>query len=153
MCSIFSKQNENNRTGRNWIRKMATKQQSDYQHFYKMFDIYVKLALIIVSICMLINIANCEYENTWNFYYEQPCCGNVNGHHIRHHRGNYYHLKLKQLKIHLLQWQIYFHKFTQLILIERPFAVASPFLRCAEFSVFIQKQSSPYVIFARRTIA
>uniref|UniRef100_A0A182T0C1 Secreted protein n=1 Tax=Anopheles maculatus TaxID=74869 RepID=A0A182T0C1_9DIPT len=37
-----------------------------------------------------------DYENTWNFYYEQPCCGsgqsNVAGigfngqHHLRHHR-------------------------------------------------------------------
>uniref|UniRef100_A0A182TTT2 Uncharacterized protein n=1 Tax=Anopheles melas TaxID=34690 RepID=A0A182TTT2_9DIPT len=38
-----------------------------------------------------------DYENTWNFYYEQPCCGSgqsnvggisINGqHHLRHHRG------------------------------------------------------------------
>lgn len=32
----------------------------------------------------------CDYENTWNFYYEQPCCGgNNNGqHHLRHHRDH-----------------------------------------------------------------
>lgn len=37
---------------------------------------------------LIINIVNCEYENTWNFYYEQQCCGNSNGHHLRHHKGN-----------------------------------------------------------------
>ncbi|KAJ6642294.1 Semaphorin-2A, partial [Pseudolycoriella hygida] len=30
-----------------------------------------------------------DYENTWNFYYEQPCCGNTNGqHHLRHHKDH-----------------------------------------------------------------
>lgn len=36
----------------------------------------------------LIDHAFGDYENTWNFYYEQPCCGNTNGqHHLRHHKG------------------------------------------------------------------
>lgn len=46
---------------------------------------------IIVSILLLglTELAFGDYENTWNFYYEQPCCGNTNGqHHLRHHKGS-----------------------------------------------------------------
>lgn len=47
----------------------------------------VALVLIILS---LVDLAVSDYENTWNLYYEQPCCGgSSNGHHIRHHRGNF----------------------------------------------------------------
>uniref|UniRef100_A0A182NI72 Secreted protein n=1 Tax=Anopheles dirus TaxID=7168 RepID=A0A182NI72_9DIPT len=48
-----------------------------------------------------------DYENTWNFYYEQPCCGsgqsNVGGigftgqHHLRHHRELHAKKKAKNL--------------------------------------------------------
>lgn len=43
--------------------------------------------------CTIIDTATCDYENTWNFYYEQPCCGsgssNSGPHHLRHHRGKF----------------------------------------------------------------
>lgn len=44
---------------------------------------------IILVIFLIIDVGLSEYENTWNFYYEQPCCGNSNGHHLRHHKGKY----------------------------------------------------------------
>lgn len=28
------------------------------------------------------------YENTWNLYYEQPCCGS-SGHGYKHHKGGW----------------------------------------------------------------
>lgn len=43
----------------------------------------------ILALLIIINIVNCEYENTWNFYYEQQCCSSSNGHHLRHHKGKY----------------------------------------------------------------
>uniref|UniRef100_A0A182FE95 Uncharacterized protein n=1 Tax=Anopheles albimanus TaxID=7167 RepID=A0A182FE95_ANOAL len=55
----------------------------------------VLLLLLLVSV-QLQGIAG-DYENTWNFYYEQPCCGSgqsnsglgLNGqHHLRHHRAD-----------------------------------------------------------------
>lgn len=46
---------------------------------------------------LIVNIVNCEYENTWNFYYEQQCCSSSNGHHLRHHKGKY-QFKLKTLR-------------------------------------------------------
>lgn len=48
---------------------------------------YIYMLLVLILITFLDNVSS-DYENTWNFYYEQPCCGNVNGqHHLRHHRG------------------------------------------------------------------
>lgn len=44
--------------------------------------------LVLVLVLSLVDLAVSDYENTWNLYYEQPCCANINGHHIRHHRGN-----------------------------------------------------------------
>lgn len=52
----------------------------------------VMKVLIGAMFVMLISVDYilCDYENTWNFYYEQPCCGNTNGqHHLRHHKGNW----------------------------------------------------------------
>lgn len=51
------------------------------------------IAVIVgVLVLSLVDLAVCDYENTWNFYYEQPCCGGSTNshHHIRHHRGNCY---------------------------------------------------------------
>lgn len=42
---------------------------------------------IAIILLLVIDIGICEYENTWNFYYEQPCCSNTNSHHLRHHKG------------------------------------------------------------------
>lgn len=44
---------------------------------------------IILVLFLTIDVGFSEYENTWNFYYEQPCCSNSNGHHLRHHKGKY----------------------------------------------------------------
>lgn len=32
-------------------------------------------SLLLAAVAIMIPAANAEYENTWNFYYEQPCCG------------------------------------------------------------------------------
>uniref|UniRef100_A0A1B0CZW5 Uncharacterized protein n=1 Tax=Phlebotomus papatasi TaxID=29031 RepID=A0A1B0CZW5_PHLPP len=46
-----------------------------------------KLIPCLMVLLLLVDTAQSDYENTWNFYYEQPCCGNTNGqHHLRHHR-------------------------------------------------------------------
>lgn len=46
---------------------------------------------VIIFTSIIIDTIVSEYENTWNFYYEQPCCNLLIGqHHVRHHRGNYY---------------------------------------------------------------
>lgn len=47
---------------------------------------------VLLTFCFVLDTAHCDYENTWNFYYEQPCCGNPTGfsaHHVRHHRGEF----------------------------------------------------------------
>lgn len=47
---------------------------------------------VLLTFCFVLDTALCDYENTWNFYYEQPCCGNPTGfssHHVRHHRGEF----------------------------------------------------------------
>uniref|UniRef100_A0A336MJD2 CSON000679 protein n=1 Tax=Culicoides sonorensis TaxID=179676 RepID=A0A336MJD2_CULSO len=51
------------------------------------------LLAFLFLFCILIDTVTCDYENTWNFYYEQPCCGtggtsNSGPHHLRHHRDN-----------------------------------------------------------------
>lgn len=69
-----------------------------YQQHFKQFStmdrkylsnrgLYLQFIFITLILCLMIDISVCDYENTWNFYYEQPCCGNSNGHHLRHHRG------------------------------------------------------------------
>lgn len=46
----------------------------------------------IILVLLLIKLSSSAgYENTWNFYYEQPCCSNSNSHHLRHHKGKYLH--------------------------------------------------------------
>lgn len=37
-----------------------------------------------------VDYARADYENTWNLYYEPPCCTGAAaavGHHLRHHKG------------------------------------------------------------------
>lgn len=57
------------------------------------------LSLFLILACMTPG-AFSEYENTWNFYYEQPCCGSTPSHETpsnsingqvphRFHRGRY----------------------------------------------------------------
>lgn len=52
------------------------------------------MLVVFTLLCfILIDTATCDYENTWNFYYEQPCCGSSSSsstpHHLRHHRGKF----------------------------------------------------------------
>lgn len=49
------------------------------------------LWISVFSVLALLDYSvRADYENTWNSYFEQPCCGNNNGqqHHLRHHKGN-----------------------------------------------------------------
>ncbi|KAL5285645.1 Sema-2a.2 family protein [Megaselia abdita] len=42
-----------------------------------------------IFLTLFVEYAYSDYENTWNLYYEQPCCGSTNGqHHMRHHRDH-----------------------------------------------------------------
>lgn len=50
-------------------------------------DLLLLFTHFIIVLLLKVDIGICEYENTWNFYYEQPCCSNSNGHHLRHHKG------------------------------------------------------------------
>lgn len=57
---------------------------------FKYLSFKMSSCLVVVGVLFLLVIDNvyCDYENTWNFYYEQPCCGSPSGqHHLRHHRG------------------------------------------------------------------
>lgn len=49
------------------------------------------LGSILVLLLLSSGMVRADYENTWNFYYEQPCCGGSSSggaqHHLRHHRG------------------------------------------------------------------
>lgn len=64
---------------------------------------------IILVLFLLIDVGLSEYENTWNFYYEQPCCGNSNGHHLRHHKGKYVlaYMMICYYKINYLLFALY----------------------------------------------
>lgn len=53
------------------------------------------LLLMLMTFC--VKNASCDYENTWNFYYEQPCCGNEVSNYAKHKRGKLYIFFLKQI--------------------------------------------------------
>lgn len=60
-------------------------------HFSTLPSSIVAYACVLV-LFFIFDSVWCDYENTWNFYYEQPCCGSstgYNSHHVRHHRGEY----------------------------------------------------------------
>uniref|UniRef100_A0A182NI70 Uncharacterized protein n=1 Tax=Anopheles dirus TaxID=7168 RepID=A0A182NI70_9DIPT len=46
--------------------------------------------LLLLPVLLLPGAVQGDYENTWNSYYEQPCCGGTaNGpFHLRHHGGS-----------------------------------------------------------------
>lgn len=51
---------------------------------------YLLSVSVLLCLLLLDKIVVGDYENTWNTYFEQPCCnGNTNGqqHHLRHHKG------------------------------------------------------------------
>lgn len=56
-------------------------------HRWEFAALLPQITHIILAALLLVDIINCEYENTWNFYYEQPCCSSQSGHHLRHHKG------------------------------------------------------------------
>lgn len=37
-----------------------------------------QLCMTLLFLVFYVMYAACDYENTWNFYYEQPCCGGAN---------------------------------------------------------------------------
>ncbi|TMW46100.1 hypothetical protein DOY81_008819 [Sarcophaga bullata] len=42
---------------------------------------------VLLLLLNFVDYAYSDYENTWNLYYEQPCCmGGISQHHIRHHK-------------------------------------------------------------------
>uniref|UniRef100_A0A182Y2H0 Uncharacterized protein n=1 Tax=Anopheles stephensi TaxID=30069 RepID=A0A182Y2H0_ANOST len=45
------------------------------------------VVLLLLGLLFLPGVVQGDYENTWNSYYEQPCCGGTtNGpFHLRHH--------------------------------------------------------------------
>lgn len=46
--------------------------------------------LLLLFIIYNVDYARADYENTWNLYYEPPCCTGAAaavGHHLRHHKG------------------------------------------------------------------
>ncbi|CAO1348813.1 unnamed protein product [Diamesa serratosioi] len=52
---------------------------------------YLLSVSVLLCLLLLDKIVVGDYENTWNTYFEQPCCnGNTNGqqHHLRHHKDH-----------------------------------------------------------------
>jgi len=47
------------------------------------------LILMLGVQIIYVDYARADYENTWNLYYEPPCCTGASavGHHLRHHKG------------------------------------------------------------------
>ncbi|XP_036341428.1 semaphorin-2A-like, partial [Rhagoletis pomonella] len=48
-----------------------------------MLFVYAAMLLLLVHCVPPIS---CDYENTWNFYYEQPCCSNEVTNYAKHKR-------------------------------------------------------------------
>uniref|UniRef100_A0A182U8Y6 Uncharacterized protein n=1 Tax=Anopheles melas TaxID=34690 RepID=A0A182U8Y6_9DIPT len=53
------------------------------------------LAVVLLVLALVLPLPGAvlgDYENTWNSYYEQPCCGGTtNGpFHLRHHGGRWF---------------------------------------------------------------
>lgn len=66
---------------------------TEQQAFTKMWPMSIMVTLAVLALCVK-NIS-CDYENTWNFYNEQPCCGgsdNAN-YATKLRRGNYLNLE------------------------------------------------------------
>ncbi|KAI8128918.1 Semaphorin-2A [Lucilia cuprina] len=52
------------------------------------FNVLAK-QIFLLLLLNFVDYAYSDYENTWNLYYEQPCCmGGNNQHHIRHHKDH-----------------------------------------------------------------
>ncbi|TDG51606.1 hypothetical protein AWZ03_002066 [Drosophila navojoa] len=46
--------------------------------------------LALAAQIIYVDYARADYENTWNLYYEPPCCTGAAaavGHHLRHHKA------------------------------------------------------------------
>lgn len=75
------------------IKNMGSKSRSSSanRHNFSFFS-SITLYICFLTLYCIFDTVLCDYENTWNFYYEQPCCGSstgYNSHHVRHHRGKF----------------------------------------------------------------
>lgn len=48
---------------------------------------YLPSVSVLFFLLLLDTIVLADYENTWNSYFEQPCCNTNGPHHFRHHKG------------------------------------------------------------------
>lgn len=55
---------------------------------------YLPSVSVLFFLLLLDTIVLADYENTWNSYFEQPCCNTNGPHHFRHHKGR---LKLNNM--------------------------------------------------------
>lgn len=69
---------------------------------WKLLIIWTFLIQCDLMFVQRINYVYGEFENSWTFYFEQPCCSN-GGHHFRHHRGKqsiiYFQLYYKSYRL------------------------------------------------------
>lgn len=103
--SIVKMENNNSRRRRQQLQEL--RQHKQYQWSSSSGSgvtsrMLAALSLFLILACLTPG-AFSEYENTWNFYYEQPCCGSdssssheppqsINGQvPHRFHRGRYYY--------------------------------------------------------------
>lgn len=57
---------------------------------------YLQSVSVLFLLLLLDTIVLADYENTWNSYFEQPCCNSIEPHY-RHHKGEQ-HKRPKQHK-------------------------------------------------------
>lgn len=50
---------------------------------------YLPSVSVLFFLLLLDTIVLADYENTWNSYFEQPCCNTNGPHRFRHHKGIY----------------------------------------------------------------
>lgn len=48
---------------------------------------YLQSVSVLFFLLLLDTIVLADYENTWNSYFEQPCCNSIGPHYYRHHKG------------------------------------------------------------------
>lgn len=105
MVNLQCEQMENSRR-RRVEEQQQQRQQQPLQHTQRSGTTSGATTSRMLAVLSLFLIVACwtpgafsEYENTWNFYYEQPCCGSSPAHEMgnningqvphRFHRGRY----------------------------------------------------------------
>lgn len=64
------------------------------------------IQILVLLLLNFVDYAYSDYENTWNLYYEQPCCmGGNNQHHIRHHKGKFENILCPLLSLIRKSWK------------------------------------------------